>query len=300
MPLLSRIVYLLNRYIFLFEDLWQNILCLRVKTFWPHLRGLSKLSCFFLLQHRTYLLCFLCPPRCEVPLLFLLNCHEDQKALFVTASWVSHIFSQQILSNSAVSLRQHRLPVMKLDCLVVLCDFRVESIDERKPDLGEGQHCCVDPPVGVAMTARNAFSREETTWWQHACKTLRRKKKRSPGLVKKKTQESCFTAGRQMLLTRLRCLKELCYFFRLLRLLLENFAWSTGRLRAHVTWFGRVISRAELTISTVRVLSLDGYCLRCGWRPQATFLIVTFQERFVPAKDAPSLDFVLCCKTILQ
>lgn len=74
-----------------------------------------------------------------------------------------------------------------------------------KAELVEGSALFCRPTVGASVTALRAFSREETTRWQHACKTLRREeKKRSLGLVKK-TQESCFTAGQQMLLTRLRC-----------------------------------------------------------------------------------------------
>lgn len=128
------------------------------------------------------------------------------------------------------------------------------------------------------MTALQAFSREETTGWQHACKTLRRKKKDPWGLLKK-TQESCFTTGQQMLLTRLHCQRELRDFRRRLGLLRENFARSIGRLRVHVTWFGRVVSREELMTPTVHQCVVSGWILLalklCPYLPQGLILTCT-------------------------
>lgn len=142
-------------------------------------------------------------------------------------------------------------------------------------------------PVRVATTASHAFLQGGDNIVATCVQSMKKKKnipracKKNSGVVfHSRTADAPYEAA------------ELRYVFRLLRLLLENSAWSAGRWRAQVTWFGRVISRAELMISTVSVLSLDGYCLRCVWRLQRHVLIVTFQQMFVPAKDAPSLDFV--------
>lgn len=86
----------------------------------------------------------------------------------------------------------------------------------------------------------------------------KKKKKRSLGLVKKKTQESCFTAGQQMLLTRLRCREGRCLRRRRgLGLLRENSARSPGSIESagHVVWQGYPSTSA---------FSLDGYRLLAG------------------------------------
>lgn len=72
---------------------------------------------------------------------------------------------------------------MKLDYLVVFCKSRVECTDKRKPDPGAGQRCFADPLLWLLKTASQAFGSQERTRWQHACKTFRRKNKRSPGVV---------------------------------------------------------------------------------------------------------------------
>lgn len=103
------------------------------------------------------------------------------------------------------------ITVMILNCLIVFfCDFFVKSID-AKTRTGWGSALFYQPYVGVAMTARQAFSREETTWWQHVCKILRRKKdpqgllkKKNPGVMFQRTadapSEAAMSEGAPLLL----------------------------------------------------------------------------------------------------
>lgn len=136
------------------------------------------------------------------------------------------------------------------------------------------------------MTALQAFSREEATRWQHACKTLRRKKC-SLGLVKK-TQESCFTAGRQMLLTRLRWQEELGCFRRRLRLLREDFAgWLPRSMESarHMAWQGYFQSRSsDSSRPPVCCLWMDPVCSQVVHLPASGSYVDMFSRRLVSSR----------------
>lgn len=150
------------------------------------------------------------------------------------------------------------------------------------------------PSVVMVMPAHQAFSREETTQWQHVCKTLKRKKKvpracskKNPPKKPPKTRSRvsqqdgrCSLWGwdvRRSSTTSSGC-SGCCW---------KTTQWSTGRYRTQVTGFGRVIFGTKLMISILYVLSLGGYCLTCGFKQREAF------QRCVPENDGLSLDFVL-------